>query len=114
MSDQIDYQSFQTVQVGDVGVSLIVSILDPDDVIVDLQAATTKIIRLGFPDSTSKDFAASFLTDGSDGKLVYKTLDGDITKAGCHQVQGIVTIGGETRSSTVSAFNALENIPTPP
>lgn len=109
----MDYQSFQTCQVGDVGVAIIVSIVDTEDAPVDLRAATTKVIRIGYPDGTSEDFTAVFLTDGGDGKLVYTTVAGDISEAGEYQVQGIVTLGGASRSSTVSAFQALDNIPTP-
>ena len=109
----MEYQSFQTCQVGDIGVAIVVQVVSVDETPIDLRAATVKIIRIGYPDGTSEDFAAEFLTDGSDGKLVYTTVDGDIAEAGEHQVQGIVTLNGTIRSSTVSAFQALENIPAP-
>ena len=109
----MDYQSFQTCQVGDVGVSLVVEIVDADGTPVDLRSATSRVIRVGYPDGTSEDFDAEFLTDGGDGKLVRTTVEGDVSEAGEYQIQGIVTLGGATRSSTVSAFQALENIPAP-
>jgi len=109
----MDYQQFQACQVGDEGVSIVVALTDPSGNPIDIRTATSKKIRLGRPDGTSEDFDASFLTDGSDGQLVYTTTDGDIDQAGEWQVQGLIVIGGAAKSSSVSVFTAQDNIPDP-
>jgi hypothetical protein len=109
----MDYQQFQSCQVGDEGVSIIVALTDPSGDPISVQAATSKKIRLGKPDGTSVEFDAEFVTDGSDGQISYTTMTDDVDQAGEWQVQGIVVLGGATKSSAVSTFQAHDNIPEP-
>jgi len=107
------YQGFQSCQQGDVGVSLIVAVVDPNGDPIDLHTATSLKIRIGAPDNTSKDAVAGFLTDGSDGQIVYATQAGDLAQAGEYEIQGIITMGGVTKSTAVSTLQVLGNIVNP-
>lgn len=76
-------------QVGDVGTQLIVTCLDQNGDIIDIAAAATLVIKLGYPDeTTTKDCTASLYTDGSDGNMVYVTQANDLNQAGLYTVQG--------------------------
>jgi len=110
----MEYQEFQFCQVEDQGVALIASLIDHlTGEQLDIRSATDYKIRLGYPGGISRDFAAQFLTDGSDGKLVYTTMAGDLDQAGEYAIQGVITMGGLIRSSDVALFEVRENIPTP-
>jgi len=113
MTTEWEYQEFQSCQKGDVGIELIVQIVDPDGDSLNVQSATSMIIRLGGPDGTSEDFTAAFLTDGSDGQIVYTTQSGDLDEVGQYTIQGIITIDGAIKSTTVSVLQVLDNIPAP-
>jgi len=107
------YQGLQACQQGDVGVAIIVSVVDQDGDPVDLHTATSLIIRLGAPDGTAVDKTAIFVSDGSDGQIVYTTVAEDLDQAGEYEIQGIVTMGGATKSTAVSTLQVLENVPAP-
>jgi len=109
----MDYQIFQSCQLGDVGISIIVAVVDPSGNPVDIRTASAKTIRLGYPDGSSKDFTAGFLTDGGDGQLVYIIQAADLDQVGEFEVQGIIVMGGATKSTRTSIFHVLDNIPAP-
>lgn len=100
------------MQVGDVGVELIVTITTCDcegNIIpLDLSTETDKKICLKKPDNTVVEFDAEFTTppcgagDGTDGKLSYVTQLGDIDQEGTWCIAGHVTLTGglDVRSST--------------
>ena len=108
-----EFQGLQSCQQGDVGVSIIVSVTDQAGDPVNLASASNKTIRLGYPDGTSADFAAAFVTDGSDGQLVYATQDGDLSQVGEYDVQAIYVLAGVTKSTEVDTLQVRENIPKP-
>lgn len=73
----------------DIGVTLQV------DFGVDISAATAKAIILEDPDGNeSSDKTAEFTTDGTDGKIEYDTVSGDIDQLGKWNFRGKVTLSG--------------------
>lgn len=110
---QASLQDLQTAQQGDIGVSIIVAVTDPDGFPVNLRTATSLTIRLQMPDQTTKNFTAVFLTDGSDGQIVYVTQTGDLSQAGEYGVQGIVVINAITKYTAVGIIRILSTIPAP-
>jgi len=110
----IEYQGLQSCQEGDVGLTIIVMVVDTYGDPIDLRQATTKVIRIGLPGGASKDFVASFVSDGSDGQISYTTVSAsDLDQVGECAVQGIVTLGGATRSTLVTSLIVKENVPAP-
>ena len=61
---------------------------------VPLQTATNMQIGVLYPDFSSAIFTATLYTDGSDGKIVYTTQQGDLSESGLYKIQGTATIGG--------------------
>jgi hypothetical protein len=95
--------------VGDVGTIFEGTFYD-GGVIVDISAATTKEILFRKPDGTVVTKTGTFSTDGTDGKLRYTTIAGDLDQAGDWRVQGyIVTPTGSWKSS-VETFTVLANL----
>ena len=103
-------ESNQTCQLGDVGVALVVQIVDPEGAIINISAATNMKIKVRMPDGTSKNFTAVLYTNGSDGKMLYTTLAGDLGQAGTYAIQGKLSVGGGLKSSFVGTFDVLDNI----
>ncbi len=60
---------------------------------LDLSAATLKRIVLTKPDGNEVAMDAAFLTDGTDGGLVYTTVPGDIDLPGLWGVQAQFALG---------------------
>lgn len=97
-------------QVGDVGLQIIVQVLDQNGAVIDIGGAVALKIKLLKPDGTTLDKTASFLTDGSDGKIYYTTIVGDLNQAGLWQVQGKLTLDGTAKSTRLAGMIVAENV----
>ncbi len=88
------------VFVGDVGTVFEITIKE-DGVVVDVSSATLKQILFLKPDGAVLTASAAFTTDGTDGKIQYKTLSGNINLTGIWHWQGKVTLatGGPFHTS---------------
>lgn len=112
-------QQLQQFQYG-AAVQLIVQFIDPvateaangTPVPLNIAGATDLIVGLLFPDSvTSQNFAASFLTDGSDGQIYYNTLyNTDLVQLGTFQIQGKATLGGHPILTALGFFQVVQNV----
>lgn len=78
--------------VGDIGTSIGGTVKDQDKAIVDCSVCISKTIRFQKPDNSTFDKAAAFVTDGSDGKIHYITVSGDLDASGTWYYQGIVEL----------------------
>lgn len=103
-------QPNQSCQVGDVAVVLVVQIVDQFGTVIDVSAATNMVIKLGMPDGTSKNLTAVLYTNGTDGKIKYTTITGDLGQVGAYRIQGKLNVAGGLKSSFVGAFSVLDNI----
>jgi len=63
-----------------------------DDTAVDISAAVTKTIKFEKPDGTTMLKVGSFVTDGTDGLLEYKSIDNDLDTSGNWRIQGYVDL----------------------
>lgn len=103
-----------TMQKGDTGVVIILTVYDDDGVTPwNLSVATaTKQIILGPPAGSAKTVDATFTTDGTDGKLQYATVSGDIDVAGTWSVQAYWIDAGNSneRRSTVTTMEVFGNV----
>jgi len=78
---------------GNVGTTFRATIKDQDNVVVDVSSATTQEIIFKKPGGTLITRATSFVTDGTDGKIEYKTLAADIDEEGTWEWQPHVILG---------------------
>lgn len=97
-------------QVGDVGIQIIVQVIDQDGDILDIGDASALKIKLQKPDGTAVDKGAALLTDGSDGKMYYTTQTNDLDQAGIWQVQGKLTLSGTPKSTRVASMVVAANV----
>ncbi len=97
----------QTIAVvGDVGVQIAVTLFDAStNAAKDISAATTTEFKLRKPDATVVTWSASFATDGTDGRLAYVTITGDLDQAGVWLLETRIVAGTQDyRSVTQSQF----------
>jgi hypothetical protein len=104
--------TFKTFQVGVIGATIELDITE-DGIPKNISTATSKKIRLTGPDDVSKDYLASFLTDGTDGKLIYTTLGDELNVAGYWQAQALLIMGSFNGDTAVAAFTVKDNLPNP-
>ena len=90
------------IQEGDIGTKLLVTITD-NDAIVNISSATSLSIFIKKPDGSILTRTGTRQTDGTDGKMYYATVSGDIDTAGSYKLQGHVTLSnGSFYTSTVT------------
>ena len=90
--------SWENIQVDDFGwVGRLT--LQQDGTAKDISSYTTRQFIFTDPDGTAATKTALFDSDGTDGKLKYTTLDGDIDSVGNWQVTArIINTGSELTS----------------
>ncbi len=98
------------VHVGDIGTLFTVTLKDHEDLVVDISSATTKLLVFEKPNGDNLEKTALFTTDGTDGKLKYTTVSGDIDTAGSWRIQAKVVIPSGTFFSSVSTFEVRPNL----
>jgi len=94
----------------DIGTSFIATIVDEDGGVVNISAATTKEMIFKKSSGTVVTKTASFYTDGTDGKLVYATVDGDLDEVGTWKVQAFVTLTDGSWHSSIQSFAVACNL----
>jgi hypothetical protein len=97
------------IHVGDIGTQFVVEVKDGSTA-VDVSSATTKQILIKKPDGTLLTKTAGFFTDGTDGKLTYSTISGDLSIAGTWKIQAYVIIGGSEWHSDMQSFKVHRNL----
>lgn len=92
------------MRVGDIGSKVELTVKDQDGVAVDISSATTKNFRFLDPNNGTLLKAASFTGTGSDGKLEYAFISGDLDVAGTWKVQAEIVYSGGTYTSDSISF----------
>lgn len=90
-------------QVDDIKVRLIVTIYE-DDAVLNISTASSKSIIIRKPDGVIITATATFLTDGSDGKIYYDSVSGDLDTPGLYKIQGAIVINSGTYKSSIQMF----------
>lgn len=108
------------IHIGDVGTDLILSITELDSsgnvVAVDVSSSTTKdiILRKPTPDSTKITLAASFVTDGIDGRIHVLTGSPSIwDTVGFWDIQAFIVLTGSPAPeffSEIKQFRVYKNL----
>ena len=94
---------------GDIGTQFTVTVQDGTTV-VDISTASTKQLIFKKPGGTILTKSTSFVTDGTDGKMQYVSVDGDLSDDGVWKMQGNVIIGGNTFSTDITSFKVYRNL----
>ena len=94
---------------GDVGTKLLITVTD-DGSVVDISSATSKDIFIKKPDGTILNRTGVLETDGTDGKMYYITIAGDLDTAGNYKIQGKVTLATGTFYTSTATFKVHCNL----
>lgn len=102
---------------GDWGTPIVVTIKECDEngvlQIVPLQTAIDLTLFLRKPDGTVLTKVATLYTDGTDGKLVYTTIDGDIDDDGTWEVEAAIEFTTAKWYADVDTFPVLPTLEPP-
>ena len=77
---------------------------------VDVSAAGTKQLKFRKPSGTVVTQTAAFTTDGTDGRIQYTTVSGDLDSTGQWSWQAYVALAAGTWHSSVSYFDVHPNL----
>lgn len=105
--------SEREIHLNDIGTVFLVTINDcvaGVPTVLDVSSATTLQLIFQSPSGTSTTQTASLYTDGTDGKVTYTSISGDIDEVGTWRLQASVVIGGGTFRSEVKSFRVHDNI----
>lgn len=101
----------EDIHVGDIGTVFTLTIKDEDGSPVDLSSATIKQILFKSPKTkTLLTKAATFVTSGSDGKIQYETIDGDLDESGLWKIQGYIESPSWTGHTSKEDFVVYPNL----
>lgn len=100
------------IHVGDVGTVFSLTITDADGIAVNLSTALVKRIFFKKPSQERVCKSAVFATDGTNGKIEYTTVDGDIDESGAWQLQGYVEFSDMKLYTEKTSFSVQSNIST--
>lgn len=100
----------EALQKSAIGVAIIATVKE-DNAAVNVSSVTTKQLVLKKPDGSTVTKTAAFVTDGTDGKLQYVTISGDLDTAGTWEVQAnVVFPSGFNGRSDVQSFEVRDNL----
>lgn len=96
-------------RVGDEGSILRVTVRE-DGVAVDISSATTKKINLLNPDGIKTPKTADFTTDGSDGKIEYIVIAGDLNRSGIWRIEAHIESPSGKWTTSPEDFQVFKKI----
>lgn len=100
----------EEIHLNDIGTVFELTVYE-GDVIVDVSSAVSLNIYFRKPDGTTVlTKSAAFTTDGTDGKIRYVTVDGDLDTTGGWKIQGRVELPTGRWSTDVQSFKVYSNL----
>jgi hypothetical protein len=93
----------------DIGTKFLVTIKDGDSA-VDISGASTKQIIIKKPSGETLTNSASFNSDGTDGKIYYNAIVGNLDETGTYKIQGKVVIASGTFYTDIQSFKVHRNL----
>lgn len=99
----------QEIHLNDVGTVFELTATD-GGVVVNLSTASVKQIIFAKPSGATLTQNASFVTDGTDGKVKYTTVAGDLDMLGNWQVQLYVELATGKWKSNIQRFRVYGNL----
>ena len=94
---------------GDIGTKLLVTVTD-DGSVVDISSASSLSIFIRKPNGTILTRTGVLETDGTDGKMYYITVSGDLDKAGNYTIQGQVVLPAGSYYTSTATFKVHCNL----
>lgn len=98
------------IHVGDVGTVFEVSVVDEDCLPVDLSSSTVLSLRLKAGKAVTIERDAIVVNDGTDGKIKYTTVAGDLSAAGIWKIQAYVETPEGKWSTDIGSFEVHTNL----
>ena len=99
------------IHVGDIGTQFIITLKDQDNAVMDISAVITKQIILKKPSGISVIKTATFVTDGTDGKIYYRAITDDLNESGDWEIQAkVITDDPYTWNSSIGEFLVEDNL----
>jgi len=98
------------IHVGDIGTSFEVTLLDENNVAVDVSSAITKELIFMSPLTKRMDKTAAFVSTGVDGKIKYVTVASDLDEPGPWKLQAKIVLVTGTWYSNIHSFTVYENL----
>lgn len=96
-------------QLNAIGVKIELTIKE-DGSALNISSASKKDIILKKPDGTTSTKTGVFATDGTDGKIKYLTVSGDLDIDGRWGVQGDLVVGTFTGKTAKGYFDVANNL----
>ena len=81
------------VHLNDIGTEFRATLKDQDGVVVDISTASTRTMKFRKPTGVTVTKTAALFGTGTDGKMKYLSITGDLDVLGEWRVQGFVAIG---------------------
>jgi len=101
------------LQIGCIGTALEATVPDcansPASV-VDISGFISLIIKLRNPKGVVVEKTADLTTDGTDGKMHYVTVEGDLNMKGIWSIQGIVELPAGKWNTAIDRFEVVANL----
>lgn len=97
------------IRISDYGTIIYGTISDSSGTI-DISSATTKQIILLRPDGTKVQEDATFVTDGTDGRLSYTIQSTDFSLAGIWRVQWYIVMTSGSWKTDIKTFKVYNNL----
>lgn len=98
------------IHVGDI-IQFEITVAQCDGTIEDLSTATTMDFLFQRPDGALLTKAGSFLTDGVDGIVVYRTSNTDLNQTGQWRYQLHLIYDSNEQHTDIVKFKVLGNLP---
>ena len=93
----------------DIGTAFTITIQDGTTA-VDISTATTKKIVFKKPSGTKLPYDTAFVSDGTDGKIKYNVVAGDLDEVGTYKLQSYVVISDGTFYTDITSFKVYRNL----
>ena len=99
-----------TIQKSVIGFIFRATLIDTSGEPINISTATVKKIIFRNPSNAVEIVDAVFDSDGSDGKLKYTTVAGDIDEPGQWDIQGYVVMSSLRNYSAIANFQVNDNL----
>lgn len=95
----------------DIGTEFRITLVTDDKGTPDnISTATAIVFIFDPPEGNSFERDGAFLTDGTDGKVKYNSIAGDLSRGGLYRLQVRIITPSGTWSSTITTFRVKENL----
>jgi hypothetical protein len=101
--------SANEIHQSDIG-TLFVATVQQDTSVINISAASTLEFVFEKPSGSSMTKTASLYSDGTDGKMEYATVAGDLDETGSWRVQAYVALATWQGKSDVHTFEVHPNL----